>query len=158
MLRMILRWDDVDVDNDIEIRRCWCWEWYWDEMMLMLIMTLRWNVDDVENALWWCMLCMYMGGAMTLLDIPGVEKRLLLLLLTLLLHVPVVVLLSSTILSVPPLISLAKTLVGSANSSSRIGLLELALAWMQKLTFPLRYPKMVPVIVVEVVIMSCCCC
>jgi len=76
----------------------------------------------------------------------GVEKRLLLLVL---LHE-----LSSTILRVPPLISLAKTLVGTANSSSRIGLLELELAWMQKLTFPLRYPKIVPVIVAQV--MSCC--
>ena len=27
MLRMTLRWDDVDVDNDIEIR--WCWWGLW---------------------------------------------------------------------------------------------------------------------------------
>ena len=68
---IMLIWDDVDVENDIEMRWCWCWEWHWDETMLMLIMTLRWNVDDVQNALWWCILWMYMGDAVTLLDIPG---------------------------------------------------------------------------------------
>ena len=58
MLRMMLRWDDVDVKNDIEMR---CWEWYCDEMMLMLRMTLRWdNVDvdnDIEMRCWWCWKC-----------------------------------------------------------------------------------------------------
>ena len=60
MLRMILRWDDIDVENDIEMRHCGCWYWHWDEMLMMLKM----HCDDV-------MLCMYMGGAMTLLDILG---------------------------------------------------------------------------------------
>lgn len=56
------------------------------------------------------------------------------------------------ILSVPPLISLAKVLVGTASSRRRIGLVvELAFSWMQKLIFPLRYPNIVPVMVVEVV-------
>jgi len=43
--------------------------------MLMLRVILRWNVDDVENTLWWCMLCMYMGGALALLDVPGGGNR-----------------------------------------------------------------------------------
>ena len=57
--------------------------------------------------------------------------------------------LSSTILKVPPLISFAKTLVGIASSRRRIGLVELGLDWIQKLTCPLRYPNIVPVIVVD---------
>lgn len=61
-------------------------------------------------------------------------------------------LLSSTILSVPPLISFANTLVGTASSRRRIGLVEFELAWMQKLSFPLRYPNMVPVMVAEEVV------
>ena len=61
LLMIMLIWDDdVVVDNVIEMRLCWCWEWYWDEMLMLLKM----HCDDV-------MLCMYMGGAMTLLDIPG---------------------------------------------------------------------------------------
>ena len=64
MLIMSLRWDDVEVDNVIEMRWCWCWEWYWDEML----MVLKMHCDDV-------MLCMYIGGAMTLLDIPGGGDR-----------------------------------------------------------------------------------
>jgi len=59
MMIMSLRCDDVDVKNDIEMRWCWCWQWHWDEMLLMLKMWL-----------WWCMLCMYMGSAMTMMDIP----------------------------------------------------------------------------------------
>lgn len=50
----------------------------------------------------------------------------------------------------PPCISLAKTLVGTANSRRRMGLVDLEFAWIQKLTFPLRHPKMVPVMVVLV--------
>ena len=59
----MLIWDDVDVDNDIEMT--------WDDvdndiemMMLMLMMSL-----------WWCMLCMYMEDAVTMLDILGGGNR-----------------------------------------------------------------------------------
>ena len=43
--------DDIDVDNVIEMRWCWCWWWYWDEMMLMLIMTLRCDDVDVDDVI-----------------------------------------------------------------------------------------------------------
>ena len=43
--------------------------------MMLILSILGWNVNDVENTLWWFMLCMYMGGAMTLLDIPGGGDR-----------------------------------------------------------------------------------
>jgi len=46
MLVMSLRWD---YDNVIEMIWYWCWKWHWDEIMLTLIMTLRWDVIDVEN-------------------------------------------------------------------------------------------------------------
>ena len=39
----------VDVDDDIEMRWCWCWQCRWDE----------------------CMLCMYMRGLVTYMNIPG---------------------------------------------------------------------------------------
>jgi len=73
-----------DVDDGIEMRWCWCWWLHWDEMMLMLMMILRWDDIDVNDDIemndvgvdddieigwcwcWWCrwdecMLCMYMG-------------------------------------------------------------------------------------------------
>lgn len=62
--------------------------------------------------------------------------------------------LSKAILRVPPRISLAKIVVGTGNSRRRIGFGDLGFGWMQNLTFPLRYPKMVPVIV-EVVMWHC---
>jgi len=51
------RWDDVDVydnndmrwDDDIEKRWYWCWEYHWKEMMLMLLMILRWDDVDDDN-------------------------------------------------------------------------------------------------------------
>lgn len=49
----------------------------------------------------------------------------------------------------PPCISLARIVVGTASSRRRIGEVDLEFAWIQKLTFPLRKPKIVPVIVVE---------
>ena len=38
MLRISLRWDDVDVDDDIE-------------MMLMILMILRWDDVDVDDVI-----------------------------------------------------------------------------------------------------------
>ena len=52
LLIISLRWDDVVVDNDIEMRCCWCW-----------------------NVVGWCMLCMYMGGAMAMMDISSRGNR-----------------------------------------------------------------------------------
>ena len=72
MLITSLRWDDVDDDNVIEMRWCWCWKWHWEEMMPMLAMILRLNIVDVENVI---VMCMYMGGAVTMMDIPGGGNR-----------------------------------------------------------------------------------
>ena len=52
---------------------------------------------------------------------------------------------SRAILSNPFLISLAKIVVGTANSKSRIGLVEVEFDCIQNFTFPFLYPKMVPV-------------
>ena len=40
-------------------------------MMFMLRTILKWNVDDVGNALR-CACCVFMGGAVTLSDVPFV--------------------------------------------------------------------------------------
>ena len=56
---------------------------------------------------------------------------------------------SRVIRRIPPCISLARMAVGTASSRRRIGLVDLEFVWIQKLTFPLRYPKMVPVTTVE---------
>lgn len=56
---------------------------------------------------------------------------------------------SSAILRSPPRISLAKIVVGIASSRRRSGVVDLGFVWIQKLTFPRRWPNIVPVIVVE---------
>ena len=76
---IILIWDDVViddyVDNVTEMRWYWCGEWHWDEMMLMLIMTLRWDVVDVDNVIVMMYVVYVHGDAMTKLDIPDGENR-----------------------------------------------------------------------------------
>jgi len=59
---------DVDIYDNIDMRWCYYWwmliwhdvvvvvvdnviEWHGEEMMLMVIMTLRWDVVDVENVI-----------------------------------------------------------------------------------------------------------
>jgi len=42
-------------------------------MMLMMMMALRRDVVDVENVI--VMMCMYMGDAVTMIDIPGGGNR-----------------------------------------------------------------------------------
>ena len=81
MIMMI--WYDVDVYENVDARGFWywCWEYHWDEMVLMLMMILRWDDVDDDNdieimlmltvSLWWRMLCMYIGGAVTKLDVLG---------------------------------------------------------------------------------------
>jgi len=73
LFMIILIWDNVVIDDYVDMRWCWCWEWHWDEMML--IMTLRWDVVDVKNAIVIIMLCMYMRGAVTMMDISGGGNR-----------------------------------------------------------------------------------
>ena len=64
MLRMTMRCDDFDVDK-----------WHWDEMMLMLIMTLGWDVVDVENVIVMMYVVYVHGGVVTKLDILGGGNR-----------------------------------------------------------------------------------
>lgn len=52
------------------------------------------------------------------------------------------------ILRIPPCISLAKIVVGTASSRRRTGF-DFELVWIQKLTFPRRYPNKVPVMMVD---------
>ena len=49
MIMMI--WYDVDVYENVDARGCWywCWEYHWDEMVLMLMMILRWDDVDDDN-------------------------------------------------------------------------------------------------------------
>ena len=64
LLMIMLIWEDVVViDNAIE-----------NEIMFMLRVMPRRDADDVEITLWWCKLCMYMGGALTLSDVPNGGK------------------------------------------------------------------------------------
>ena len=56
---------------------------------------------------------------------------------------------SRAIRRIPPLISLARMVVGIESSRRRRGLVDLGFVWMQKLTFPWRWPNMVPVMVEE---------
>ena len=83
-------------DDDIEMRGCWCWWCYWDEVMLMLVMILRWGDvdvgDDIEMRWYWWWHCDEMmlmlmmplrwmhvvyvhGGAVTLSEYPWRGKR-----------------------------------------------------------------------------------
>ena len=80
-------WDYVDVDvyDNVDMRWCWCFMIMLYEMMLMLIMSLR--RDDVDDDIemgwcwcwWWhcdgCLLCMYMMGVVTKLDILSGGNR-----------------------------------------------------------------------------------
>ena len=75
LLMIMLIWDDVIVvDNVIEMRWCWCWEWDCDETMLMLIMTLRWDVDDVENVIMMMYVVYVHGGCNDHVGYPWWEK------------------------------------------------------------------------------------
>ena len=56
----------VDVDDDI-----------WDEMILMLIMTLRWDDVDVDNVIMIDVCCVCTWECSDLLDIPGKGRRLI---------------------------------------------------------------------------------
>ena len=54
LLMMIMSaWIDVTVDDYVNVKWgcCCCWQCHRDEMMFMLRMILKWNVDDVGNAL-----------------------------------------------------------------------------------------------------------
>lgn len=57
--------------------------------------------------------------------------------------------LSNAIRKIPPCISLARVVVGSARSIRRVGFVDLEFVWIQNRTFPRRYPKMVPVMVFD---------
>ena len=50
------------------------WKWYWDEMMLMLTMTLRWDLVDVENVIAMMYDVYVHGGAVIMMDIPSEEN------------------------------------------------------------------------------------
>ena len=65
LLMIMLIWEDVVViDNAIE-----------NEITFMLRVMSRRDADDVEITLWWCKLCMYMGGTLTLSDVPSGGNR-----------------------------------------------------------------------------------
>ena len=82
---MILIWDDVVNKDHVNMNWCYCW-WlceYEMRLLLLLITSLRWDdvyvENDIEMECWWCwkciemcMLCMFMGGALTLSDVPCV--------------------------------------------------------------------------------------
>jgi len=48
MLRMTLRWDNVDVDNDIEMRCCWCWKYHCDDVCCVC----TWGCNDHDGYPW----------------------------------------------------------------------------------------------------------
>lgn len=58
---------------------------------------------------------------------------------------------SRAILRLPLFISRARKVVEIVSSRRRTGFCDLGFVWIQKLTFPVREPKMVPVILVAVV-------
>jgi len=75
MFMMILIWDDVvnkDYVNmnwwycwwlcEYEMRSLLCWQRHWDEMMSMLRMMWKWNVDCYWKCFGMCMLCMFVEG------------------------------------------------------------------------------------------------
>ena len=64
LLMIMLIWEDVVFYSAIE-----------NEIKFVLRVMPRRDADDVEITLWWCKLCMYMGGALTLSDVPNGENR-----------------------------------------------------------------------------------
>ena len=77
---MILIWDDVA--NEDHVNMNWCYYWWLCEykmrlLLLLLIMSLRWDGVYIEIECWWCwkciemcMLCMFMGGCSDLVGCP----------------------------------------------------------------------------------------
>ena len=82
---MVLIWDDVANEDHVNMNWCYyCWLCEYEmRLLLLLITSLRWDdvyvENDIEMECWWCwkciemcMLCMFMGGAVTLSDVPCV--------------------------------------------------------------------------------------
>jgi len=67
-------WDVVNIDNDIEMRWCRCGEYHWDEMMLMMIMTSRWDHVDVDDVIVMMYVVYVHGGCNDQVGCPWWEK------------------------------------------------------------------------------------